>query len=329
MHTCEKPIGILDSGIGGFSVARAVQRLLPEEELLYFGDGAHIPYGNHGAEEITAMARYMFAFMQARGVKALLVACNTISCVLGQCRDAVSCPVFNAVQAGADAVAEIEVGKVGVISTVFTHNSRIYPKKILERSPKKVVVLSCGCPDLARLVEHNLDDPAGMAQVEEELQKELGPMVERDGIQCCVLGCTHYPLVAGSIRKLYPGLRHEIAFVCRIYKLICPEDFIAFADYFGYGGIVFRYAVFLFQTFVFEQIYTVISLLRFGYHFAQNDFGDMRFGVPVHASVAFALFDRVTLVKLSRHAADNAGISEIRTAESSGQHTSEVAAGRY
>ena len=206
MHTCEKPIGILDSGIGGFSVARAVQRLLPEEELLYFGDGAHIPYGNHGAEEIAAMARYMFAFMQARGVKALLVACNTISCVLDRCRDGVDCPIFNAVQAGGAAVAGMDVEKVGVISTVFTLNSRAYPRVILARSPKKLVVLSCGCPDLARLVEHNLDDPAGMAQVEEELQKELGPMVERDGIQCCVLGCTHYPLVAGSIRKLYPGL---------------------------------------------------------------------------------------------------------------------------
>ena len=205
MHTCEDPIGVLDSGIGGFSVARAVQRLLPQENLLYFGDGAHIPYGNHNENEIVAMARYMFDFMQTQGVKALLVACNTISCVLERCRDGVSCPVFNAVQAGADAVAGMEVDKVGVISTVFTHNARAYPRKILEQSPKKLVVLSCGCPDLARLVEHNLDDPAGMAQVEEELKKELDPLVAEQ-IQCCVLGCTHYPLVADSIRRLYPGL---------------------------------------------------------------------------------------------------------------------------
>ena len=206
MRRQEDPIGIIDSGIGGFSVARAVQRLLPEEELLYLGDGAHIPYGNHSGDKIAAMARYMFQFMEARRVKALLVACNTISCVLPRCRDAVSCPIFNAVQAGAEAVSELDVEKVGVISTVFTHNSRAYPREILARSPKKLVVLSCGCPDLARLVEHNLGSPEGMAQVEEELQKELGPMVERDKIQCCVLGCTHYPLVAGSVRRLYPGL---------------------------------------------------------------------------------------------------------------------------
>ena len=202
----DRPVGILDSGIGGFSVARQVQRLMPGEELLYLGDGAHIPYGNHREEEIVAMARYLFHFMEEHGVKALLVACNTISCVIDRCRQEVSCPVFNAIRAGADAVAGLPVEKVGVISTVFTHNSGAYPREILAQSPKKMVVLSCGCPDLARLVEHNLDDPAGMVQVEENLRQELDQMVLEEKIQCCVLGCTHYPLVADSIRRLYPGL---------------------------------------------------------------------------------------------------------------------------
>jgi len=200
------PIGVLDSGIGGFSVARQLQRLLPGEDLLYFGDGAHIPYGNHPRDRIVNLARYMFEFMEEHRVKVLLVACNTISCVIRDCEDAVSCPTINAVQAGADAAAELDVEKVGVISTVFTHNSRVYPKKINERSPKKMVVLSCGCSDLARLVEHNLTDPAGMRDVEENLKLELDDMVLREQIQACVLGCTHYPLVEDSIRKLYPGL---------------------------------------------------------------------------------------------------------------------------
>ena len=202
----DSPIGVIDSGIGGFSVARQVQKLLPGENLIYLGDGAHIPYGNHPRETIVAMARYMFRFMERRRVKALLVACNTISCVVDQCRDAVSCPTINAVQAGADAVSRMDVEKVGVISTVFTHQSRCYPRRIRAQSPKKVVVLSCGCPDLARLVEHNLGDPEGMAQVEDNLHKELDHMVLVDQIQCCVLGCTHYPLVADSIHKLYPDL---------------------------------------------------------------------------------------------------------------------------
>ena len=200
------PIGILDSGIGGFSVARQVRRLLPEEDLLYFGDGAHIPYGNHPEDTIAALARYMLDFLEERGVKAVLAACNTISCVLERRRPALSCPVFSAVEAGARAAARLEAERVGVISTVYTHNTRCYPDKILALSPRKVVVLSCGCPDLARLVEHSLGDRTGMARVEAELRRELDPMVLGDKITCCVLGCTHYPLVMGSIRRLYPGL---------------------------------------------------------------------------------------------------------------------------
>ncbi len=206
MYDKNSPVGVIDSGIGGFSVARQVQRLLPGENLLYLGDGAHIPYGNHSEKTIVAMARYMFRFMQRRQVKALLVACNTISCVVEQCVEEVSCPCFNAVQAGADAVSGLDVEKVGVISTVFTHNSRCYPRQIRARSPKKLVILSCGCPDLARLVEHSLGDPQGMAQVEDNLRQELDQMVLVDNIQCCVLGCTHYPLVVDSIRKIYPDL---------------------------------------------------------------------------------------------------------------------------
>ena len=136
MSRRNNPVGILDSGIGGFSVVKQVQHLLPEEDIIYFGDGAHIPYGNHSEQIIVAMARYMFEFMERRQVKALLVACNTISCVVDQCRDAVSCPTINAVQAGADAVSGLNVEKVGVISTVFTHNSRCYPQRILEKNPQ-------------------------------------------------------------------------------------------------------------------------------------------------------------------------------------------------
>ena len=221
------PIGVLDSGIGGFSVVKQVQRLLPEENLLYFGDGAHIPYGNHTQDTIAAMARYMFRFMEERGVKALLVACNTISCVLDQCRNTVSCPVFSAVQAGAEAAARLEVDKVGVISTVFTHNTRIYPQKILALSPRKLVVLSCGCPDLARLVEHSLGDRLGMAQVEENLRQELEHIVQEERVDCCLLGCTHYPLVADSIHKLYPDLplidpAEEMAQALKLY-LTCEN----------------------------------------------------------------------------------------------------------
>ncbi len=209
MFDRNSPIGVLDSGIGGFSVARQVQRLLPGEDLLYFGDGANVPYGNHSADEIVAMSRYMFQFMEERGVKALLVACNTISCVSDLCEDVVSCPVFNAVQAGADAAVEtahrLGIKKIGVISTVFTHSTNCYPEHIAALDPE-LTVCGHGCPDLAQLVERHLCDPDGMSHVDANLREELDGLVGREGIHACVLGCTHYSLVEENIRRLYPSL---------------------------------------------------------------------------------------------------------------------------
>ena len=148
MVTKESPIGVIDSGIGGFSVARKVQKLMPHENLLYLGDGANTPYGNHSAEEILTMTRYMLRFMEDHGVKALLVACNTISCLIDQYRDEMSCPVLSVVQAGADAVAQLPAHKVGVISTCFTASTHCYPDLIGKVAPDKQVI-SHGCPNLA------------------------------------------------------------------------------------------------------------------------------------------------------------------------------------
>lgn len=176
MFSKESPIGIIDSGIGGFSVARKVQKLLPRENLVYLGDGANTPYGNHTAEEILTMTRYMLRFMEEKGVKALLVACNTISCLIDQYRDEMSCPVLSVVQAGADAVKDLDVHKVGVISTCFTASTHCYPDLIGKAAPDKVVI-SHGCPDLANVVERNVGRPEGQALIDADVQKNLEGLV--------------------------------------------------------------------------------------------------------------------------------------------------------
>lgn len=200
-----RPIGIIDSGIGGFSVARCMQRSFPHENLLYFGDGENMPYGNHSAEEILDMTRYMLRFMEERGVKALLVACNTISCLIDQYRNDMSCPVLSVVEAGAETAASMPVKRVGVISTCFTHSTRCYPDSIEKLAPEKSV-FSHGCPDLARLVETYVGDPAGQEILDRDIRSNLDGLVYRDRVKCCVLGCTHFPLVAENIRRPYPGL---------------------------------------------------------------------------------------------------------------------------
>ena len=204
MITKESPIGVIDSGIGGFSVARKVQKLMPHENLLYLGDGANTPYGNHSAEEILTMTRYMLRFMEDHGVKALLVACNTISCLIDQYRDEMSCPVLSVVQAGADAVAQLPAHKVGVISTCFTASTHCYPDLIGKVAPDKQVI-SHGCPNLANLVERNVGNPAGQAAIDDDLRENLEQLVNEEKVECCVLGCTHYPLVEENINPCIPS----------------------------------------------------------------------------------------------------------------------------
>lgn len=205
MFTKNSPIGVIDSGIGGFSVARRVQKLLPREDILYFGDGANTPYGNHTGEEILAMTRYMLRFMEEKQVKALLVACNTISCLIDQYRDDMSCPVFSVVQAGADAVRERDLDKVGVISTCFTANTRCYPELIGKSSPR-TRVFSQGCPDLANTVERCVGHPESQERIDAVIRKEVGELMAQEPLEYCVLGCTHYPLVEEDILRLFPGL---------------------------------------------------------------------------------------------------------------------------
>lgn len=205
MVTKTSPIGVIDSGIGGFSVALKMQQQLPHENLLYFGDGGNMPYGNHTADEILTMTRYMLRFMEERGVKALLVACNTISCLIDRYRNDMTCPVLSVVEAGAQAVSQMPAEKVGVISTCFTASTRCYPDLIGKIAPDKTV-LSQGCPDLARLVECNLGDPKAQTVIEEDLKKNMDELVHDQKIDCCVLGCTHYPLVSDYIHNLYPQL---------------------------------------------------------------------------------------------------------------------------
>ena len=202
MANQNNPIGIIDSGIGGFSVVRRVQKQLPHENIVYFGDGANTPYGNHNAQDILALTRYMLAFMRQRRVKALLVACNTISCLLDEYRREMDCPVLSVVQAGAESVAQLPVERVGVISTCFTASTGCYPALIAQLAPEKQV-FSRGYKNLAAMVEHGASQEA----IDGELRENLDELVHKDRVECCLLACTHYPLVEGNIRRLYPRLR--------------------------------------------------------------------------------------------------------------------------
>ena len=193
-----RPIGVFDSGLGGLSALAELERLLPRESLLYFGDSARMPYGGRSAAEITAMTEQVIDYLFARDVKLLLVACGTISAI-AMPHLAPRCPVpFVDVlcPAAVAAAAATRSGRVGILATEGTVQSGAYERALHEINPA-LRLTSVAAPKLAPLVEAGRiapDDPALRAAAAEYAR----PFLAAD-IDTLLLGCTHYPLVADSI----------------------------------------------------------------------------------------------------------------------------------
>lgn len=198
----QQAIGIIDSGIGGFTVAHSVRQLLPHEDIIYLGDGANAPYGNRSEEQLIALAQYMVDFMNAQQVKLLLVACNTISCLASFYQSRIACPVLYVVESGARGVGNYK--NVGVISTQFTHKKGIYAQSIQKIAPH-TMVHSQGSTHLVQLIESHRGDPSSDRAILQELETVISPLVAQK-IDCLVFGCTHYPLVRDHCMSLFPQL---------------------------------------------------------------------------------------------------------------------------
>ncbi|MDO8518804.1 MAG: glutamate racemase [Deltaproteobacteria bacterium] len=196
-----KPIGIFDSGIGGLTVLKEVQKLLPEENFIYLGDTARVPYGTKSGETVLQYSIQNILFLLDHDVKAVVVACNTASAYgLNSLQKNFSVPVLGVIKPGAlAAVAKAGVGPIGVIGTEGTIRSQSYAKAIAELNPK-IKVVAQACPLLVALAEE------GMVKGEIPrlvLKKYLESLT---GIRALILGCTHYPLFAEEIGKCLPGV---------------------------------------------------------------------------------------------------------------------------
>lgn len=201
------PIGILDSGVGGYTVARVLQKLLPTEDIIYYGDGGNAPYGNRTADDIVHIVGQILDFMAEQGVKAVGLACNTSSALIDRFAGKYEFPIFSIVQAGADEVIRQGSKRVGVLSTVLTAQTGSYPRLIQQADPG-VEVYSQGSVNLAALVESGT---ASDADIVAELQASLGQLAaEQPKLDTLVLGCTHYPIVRDTIARTYPQFTNII-----------------------------------------------------------------------------------------------------------------------
>jgi glutamate racemase len=191
-------IGVFDSGVGGLTVLRALMRLLPRERFIYVGDTARVPYGTKSAESVRRFALEIAGFLARRGVKMVVVACNTVSAVaLPELRRFLSVPVLGVIEPGARAaLAATRSGRVGVIGTEATVRSRAYDEAVRRLDPS-VKVFSRACPLLVPLVEEGwLTHPV----TREVADLYLKPLL-RKAVDTLVLGCTHYPLLKPALAR--------------------------------------------------------------------------------------------------------------------------------
>jgi len=195
----ERPIGVFDSGVGGLTVVSELLRVLPREDIVYFGDTAHLPYGSKSKEAVIRFSLDIANFLKEQKVKIIVVACNTASSfALSSLRENMELPVIGVIEPGAQAaIKATRNSRIGVIGTEGTINSRAF-EGALKRIDKNVKVFSQGCPLFVPLVEE------GWLDVPETLQiakKYLSPLKDK-GIDTLILGCTHYPLLKGLLSRI-------------------------------------------------------------------------------------------------------------------------------
>jgi glutamate racemase len=190
------PIGIFDSGVGGLTVLRAIREAFPNEDLIYLGDTARVPYGNKGAETVRRYSVNVARFLVDRGCRALVMACNTAS---AQALDAVvasvSVPVVDVIRPVAQYIGEGDSRTVLVLGTRGTVASGAYPREIA-RAGRAITVVQQPCPLLVPLAEE------GWLQGEvpyKVVRTYLEPVLSGQSVDTIVLGCTHYPLLRDAI----------------------------------------------------------------------------------------------------------------------------------
>lgn len=187
-----RPIGVFDSGIGGLTVVKEIMRILPKEDIIYFGDTARVPYGSKSHDTITKFSVQNTKFLTSKDVKAIVVACNTASAFsIEELQKSFDVPVIGVIKPGARAaVRTTQNGKIGLIGTEGTIGSKAYEKSIRKFYPE-AEIFGFPCPLFVPIVEEGWADSKVSYLVAEEYLK----VFKEAGIDTLVMGCTHYPLL--------------------------------------------------------------------------------------------------------------------------------------
>lgn len=193
-----RPIGVFDSGVGGLSVVRELVRMMPKEDIVYFGDTGRVPYGTRSRETIQRYARQDMAFLLSHGVKMVIAACGTVSSVMtDEMISAIPVPYTGVVIPSAQAACSASTsGKIGVIGTTATVKSGAFGRAIRAIRPDTQVVGN-PCPLFVPLVENGFIEEDN--EVTRLVAKQYLAPIQREGVDTLILGCTHFPLLYNLI----------------------------------------------------------------------------------------------------------------------------------
>ena len=191
-----RPIGVFDSGLGGLTVVKELMRVLPDENIVYFGDTARIPYGTRSRKMVTKYSSQCIRFLVNKNVKMAVIACNTVSASSFEPLSAMfDLPLVSVIQPGANAaVKATQNGRIGVIGTSGAIRSQAYPNAIKELNPQ-IQVLDKACTLFVPIVEEGWSDTKVAFLTAEQYLKDI----KKQDVDTLVLGCTHYPLLENTI----------------------------------------------------------------------------------------------------------------------------------
>ena len=213
----DRPIGFFDSGLGGLTAVQALRRMLPDENIIYFGDTARMPYGARPAEQLRVMAWQDLDFVAARGVKCILAACGTVSSTAPDVLRAYPVRTFDVLSSTVREAAKYPEKPIGVIATAACIGSGAFQRALAARCPDTEIV-AVACPAFVPLIEsgHFLPDDSALQSAVAEY---LAPICEK-GAGTLILGCTHYGLIGEAIRRFTgDGIRVIEASACAAAEL--------------------------------------------------------------------------------------------------------------
>jgi glutamate racemase len=239
----DRPIGIFDSGVGGLSVWQEIDRLLPDESIVYYADNANCPYGEKTFSEVTEYSEKATQFLIDKGCKIIVVACNTAtSQAIDYLRNTFDIPFVGIVPAVKPAAMNSKTGVIAILATAGTLKSRKFNDTKREFSGNTEVILVEG-GELVDIVENGLQ---GTRQSEDVLRKHIMPLMEKH-IDHLVLGCTHFPFLIDDIRKITgnsvvlddpaPAIAKRTKYILEQEKLTAPRDNKKHVAFFASGNI--------------------------------------------------------------------------------------------